>query len=84
MNLPKRSLLPAWLFIGLWAFSRLIMLQVWRATSTYIKSDVIYYFRQIESSASIHSQLVEYPTPVVALLRLLYRLSDGNVDGFVA
>lgn len=79
----KSRSLSSLLFAVLWLFSRLIMFKVWQAAARYIKSDVTYYFNQLDRHGDA-GQLIEYPTPVVWFLKLLYSFSGGSVDVFVA
>lgn len=65
-----------------WVLSRAIMGVVWYRRVQFIDHDVRYYFWQ--SRAGIGSTLVEYPTPIAALLSVLAHITGPSENTYVA
>jgi len=66
---------------ALWVISRALMVCEWWLRCQFISSDVAYYFAQMGNPNA--SALVEYPTPILWLMRLLHLLSFGNYNLFL-
>ena len=76
------NLMRAGIGIGAaWVVSRAIMAYMWWYSSQYIINDVTYYFTQMSNPNS--SALVEYPTPILWLMRIIHVVSQGNYGVFV-
>jgi hypothetical protein len=69
-----------------WVISRAVMLGLWALYEQVLNGDVAYYWDRMRRMAlglmPISQTMVEYPTPVLWLLRVPLQLSDGSKDGF--
>lgn len=84
---PHRSPLgPALGAALVWIGSRLAMLALFFSVEITVWWDVYYYFTKISglTEAGLAHTLVEYPTPVVWLLRLPFLLGGGDQTAYVA
>lgn len=76
------NLLWAGLGIGAaWVVSRVIMAYTWWHSTQYIVNDVAYYFAQMSNPNG--SALVEYPTPILWLMRVIHFAAQGNYSVFL-
>jgi len=68
-----------------WSVSRVLMMAIFLATSTYIIGDVTYYWRKLEamSSVGLANTLSEYPTPVVWILELPHLVTFHHSYGYL-
>ena len=81
MSRVPRGLLRQGLAVGIgWIATRVFMIYVWWLSAQYIMNDVTYYYTQMANPDS--SALVEYPTPILWLMRLIDFVTHGNYDGF--
>ena len=78
----NEALLPAWVWLIVWLFSRGLMYWVWRARCQHISHDVYYYFDQLNTLPASDA-LVEYPAPVVWFFQLIKLFSANNAQLFV-
>jgi len=77
----ERSLLQRGIIVGLgWVATRAFMIYAWWVSSQYIMNDVTYYYQQMANPDA--SALVEYPTPILWIMRLIYLVTNGNYGGF--
>lgn len=71
----------------IWLASRALMLVVWALAESFVVGDVVYYHRRISSLFSgelpLSATLIEYPTPVVALLSIPQILGFGTQTGYI-
>jgi len=63
-----------------WAATRAFMVYAWWVSSQYIMNDVSYYYTQMANPGQ--SALVEYPTPILWMMRLIYFVTQGNYNSF--
>ncbi|MCL2489286.1 MAG: DUF2029 domain-containing protein [Propionibacteriaceae bacterium] len=81
MTRTERDLRRQAVIVGLtWTATRAFMVWDWWGSSQYIGSDVSYYFTQLGNPDA--TALVEYPTPILWLMRLIYFITQGSFDGF--
>ena len=78
---PER-IVTGWLAAAIWLTSRAVMGMIWDARARHITYDVNYYFHWLQNSASPVSALVEYPTPVVWLLKAMHLVSGDSATVF--
>jgi hypothetical protein len=76
----------AWVVASAWLVSRAVLLLVWLPAVPELAGDVHYYWRNTAAlasgTASPASLMVEYPTPVLWLLRVPLLLGGGTEEGF--
>jgi len=81
MNRQQRNMLREGLAIGIgWVATRVFMIYVWWLSAQYIMNDVTYYYTEMANPNT--SALIEYPTPILWLMRLIYFVTQGNYDSF--
>ena len=68
--------------LAIWGVSRIVVFRLWAANETFIDSDVRYYHWQL-LRFGVQGALIEYPTPIAALLELIRRLAPSGEQGFV-
>ena len=78
---PEPVLWRRGLILGVaWAATRAFMVYAWWITSQYIMNDVSYYYLQMANPDA--SALVEYPTPILWLMRFIHFITHGSYDSF--
>lgn len=67
-----------------WVLAKVLVISIWVAIAPSVQGDVIYYARQIHKLLIEGPQvaLIEYPTPMLWVLRLPYFLSGGRELGY--
>ncbi|MGL4832603.1 MAG: glycosyltransferase 87 family protein [Propionibacteriaceae bacterium] len=85
-NPPLSSRQRSWVLISAWVGAKIAVLGLWLSIAPSTQNDVRYYWTSIEQAlnAGPATTLLEYPTPVVALLWLPYALGGGKLPGYVA
>lgn len=75
-----------WVVASAWLATRVVLLVVWLPTAPQLAGDVHYYWKNSATlaagGASPANVMVEYPTPVLWLLRVPLLLGGGTEDGF--
>lgn len=74
----RRVRSTVWFWLA-WLATRLMMFITYSSKVRFVENDVRYYFSSLEKN-SIHEILIEYPVPVVWLLKAMERLAGGDVD----
>lgn len=76
----------AWVVASAWLVTRVVLLAAWLPGWPELAGDVHYYWKNTAAlasgTASAANVMVEYPTPVLWLLRLPLLLGGGTEDGF--
>ncbi|MCL2653155.1 MAG: hypothetical protein FWD63_05145 [Propionibacteriaceae bacterium] len=81
MTRTERDLRRHAVILGLgWVATRTFMVYDWWVSSQFIMNDVSYYYTQMGNPGS--SALVEYPTPILWLMRFIYFITQGSFDSF--
>lgn len=63
-----------------WLAARTLMVMAWWKFGEFITSDVAYYFNSMQDPSG--TALVEYPTPILWLMRMIHLISGDNFDLF--
>lgn len=79
---PNVGVLRVLAAVAAWLITRVLMATLWATRESFIDHDVRYYYHQL-TSKGLAGALVEYPTPIPAMLEAIRNLLAADEGSFV-